>query len=70
MGLVELQLKQKVRYSIIIYIMHVLTEYIIFIEDIFFVTVTRAKFVAGPGALCSHPALIGTAFVKSNAFLK
>ena len=49
------------------YIIHVITEDIILYRRHIFVTVTRAKFVAGPpGALCSHPALIGTAFVKDN----
>ncbi len=51
-------------------IKHAFTEDIFFIEDIFFVTVKSLN-VAGPGrALVAHPALIGTAFVKDNAFLK
>ena len=56
------------------YILHVLTEDIIFIEDIFVLLLQELSSWPGrraaAGALCSHPALIGTAFVKSNAFLK
>ena len=57
-------------------IIHVLTEDIICIEDIFLLLLQELSSgpgrAAAAGALCSHPALIGTstAFVKSNAFLK